>query len=104
MTKDENAIIEDIHLRKTISKTAQITLKVMDRITLNHGIAIKAIRDRTITIEVTTIIDDRTTTGNRRQLTTTIPTNRPRTWTMLSALTPTRWDTTPTNVKRSQSH
>ena len=79
MTKDENAIIEDIHLRKTISKTAQITLKVMDRIIPNHGTTIETTRHETIIIEVTTIIDDRTTTGNRRRLTTTILTNIPRT-------------------------
>ena len=76
----------------------------MDRITPRHGTTIETTRHGTITIEVTTIIDDRTTIGNRSRLTTTIPTNRQRTWTMLSALTATRWDTTPTNVLRSQSH
>ena len=104
MTKDENAIIEDIHLRKIISKTAQITLKVMDRITPKLGTTIETTRHGITTTEVTTIIDDRITTGNRSRLTTTIPTNKPRTWTMLSAITATKWDTTPTNVQKSQSH
>ena len=77
--KDENAIIEDIHLRKIISKTAQMILRVMDTITLNHGTTIGITRHEIITIEVTTIIDARTTTGNQSRLTTIIPINRLRT-------------------------
>ena len=76
----------------------------MDRTTPNYGTTIKTTRHGITTIEVTIIIDDRTTTGNQSRLTTTIPTNRQRTWTMLSALTAKRWDTMPTNVQKSQSH
>ena len=80
MTKDENATIKDTHLGKTISKTDSTILEVIDRITLNHGTTIEITRHGITTIEViTTIIDDRITTGNRSRLTTITPTNNSRT-------------------------
>ena len=76
----------------------------MDKTTIKLGTTIETTRHGITTIEVTTIIDDRTTTRNQSQLITIIPINRPRTWTMLSAITATKCDTMPTNVQRSQSH
>ena len=76
----------------------------MDKTTIKLGTTIETTRHGITTIEVTTIIDDRTTTRNRSRLTKIISTNKQRTWTMLSAITATKWDTTPTNVQRSQLH
>ena len=62
----------------------------MDRTTQKLGTTIETIRHGITTIEVTIIIDKRTTTGNQSRLTTIIPTNRPGTETMLSAITATK--------------
>ena len=77
--KDENATTKDIHLRKIISKIDSTTIEVMDKTTPKHGTTTETTSHGITTIEVTIIIDDRTTTGNQSQLTTTIPTNNPRT-------------------------
>ena len=78
MTKDENAIIEDIYRRKNISKTTQITFKVIERITLNYGTTIETRWHGITTIKVIRKIDDRTTTGNQSRLTTIILTSKLR--------------------------
>ena len=70
--KEGNNIIKEIYLRKTISKTDLITLKVLDKIILIYITIIGTINYQRKTIKVIIIIQDKRTSRNKSQLTITI--------------------------------